>query len=166
MSLRLARPGDVMRLLELLKETHEQSRYHGWIGLDEDYARKALFQATGRNGNPYAGGFFVMVEEVDGEIEAFIWAGLDRVYLILAALVARDLFLIATDKAGKFAAPRLIGAFIQWAEANPNVAEIELTHTDVTPQSERMGGIYEKMGFKRFGAAFRRVVVREEKAAA
>jgi hypothetical protein len=59
--------------------------------------------------------------------------------MIVDALKATDLFLVATPRASLLTARKLLGAYIAWAERNPKVYEIELTHTDVTPQSAAMG---------------------------
>jgi hypothetical protein len=97
-----------------------------------------------------------VVEVIDGRVEAFILGTLQRVYLILDALAAKDLFLVASGKASKTAALALLGAYCKWAGENPRVHEIELTHTDVTPESARMGEVYARMGFEPFGHAYRR----------
>lgn len=153
--LRTAKPSDAGRIVDLLAETHLRSRYAA-LPFDRRFTHGLVAQAIQRTPGDHDGGCLVVVEEVDGAVEAFVIGTLSRVYLILDALSAKDLFLVASPKASLLAARKLLGAYIAWAERNPKVYEIELTHTDVTPQSAEMGGIYSAMGFEPFGHAFRR----------
>jgi hypothetical protein len=153
--LRTAKPSDTYRIVDLLAEIHERSRYAG-LPFDRRVARSLVMQAIQRNMGEHDGGCLVVVEEVDGNVEAFVIGTLSRVYMVVDALKATDLFLIAGPKATLLAARKLLGAYVAWAERNPAVYEIELTHTDVTPQSEGMGNIYSAMGFEPFGHAYRR----------
>jgi hypothetical protein len=113
-------------------------------------------QAVQRNLGTNDGSCCVVVEEIEGQVEAVIIGSLSRVYMVVDALKATDLFLVASPRASLLAARRLLGAYIAWAERNPDVYELELTHTDVTPQSAEMGGIYQALGFEPFGHAYRR----------
>lgn len=153
--LHLAKQHDVGRILDLLKETHERSRYAA-LGFDRNYTRSIVTQAIQRNFGQHDGGCLVVVDVVDQRVEAFLIGTLSRVYMILEGLSAKDLFLIASDKARPIAVKTLLSAYIEWASRNPKVYEIELTHTDVTPESERIGELYERMGFEPFGHAYRR----------
>ena len=153
--LRLAKPHDIGRILDLLEETHLRSRYAG-LEVDRGYARALVAQAIQRNVGQHDGGCLVVVEVVDQRVEAFILGTLSRVYMISSSLSAKDIFLVASAKASRMAARKLLGAYIEWASRNPKVYEIELSHTDVTPESARMGEVYERMGFEPFGRAYRR----------
>lgn len=166
--LRTAKPSDAGRIVELLAETHLRSRYAA-LPFDRRFTYGLVAQAIQRNMGDHDGGCLVVVEEADGKVEAFVIGTLSRVYLILDALSAKDLFLVGSEEASPLAARKLLGAYIAWAERNPKVYEIELTHTDVTPESERIGEIFEHMGFEPFGHAFRRAnpafAAREKEAA-
>jgi hypothetical protein len=153
--LRTAKPGDANRIVDLIEETHATSRYAA-LPFDRRAARSLVMQAIQRNMGEHDGGCLVVVEEADGQVEAAIIATLSRVYMVVDALKATDLFLIASPKASLLAARKLLGAYIAWAERNPAIYEVELTHTDVTPASEAMGSIYSAMGFEPFGHAYRR----------
>jgi GNAT superfamily N-acetyltransferase len=153
--LRTAKPNDTGRIVDLLAETHARSRYAD-LPFDRRFTYGLVQQAIQRNMGTNDGGCLVVVDVVDQKVEGFIIGTLSRVYLILDALSAKDLFLIASDKAGPLAARKLMGAYAEWASRNPKVYEIELTHTDVTPESARIGEIYERMGFEPFGHAYRR----------
>lgn len=154
--IRPAKPSDTMRLVDMLEEQQARSRYAGIVNVDRDYARKIVAAAIQRNGGIYSGSACVLVDEVDDTVEAFIIGVLDRVYSIGDRLSAKDMFLVATDRAGALATMRLLGGYIAWASHNPNVYEIELSHTDALPEGERMGAIYERMGFVRGGTMYRR----------
>lgn len=153
--IRLAKPGDTGRIVDLLEETHARSRYV-MLPFDRAFTRGLVAQAIQRNMGSHDGGCLVVVEVVDQRVEAVVVGALARVYLILDALSAKDLFLVASDKASLTATRKLLGAYIEWAQRNPKVYEIELSHTDVTAESERMGEVYERMGFEPFGRAYRR----------
>lgn len=155
MTLRLAKPHDIGRILDLLEETHQNSRY-AELDIDRACARSLVTQAIQRNFGQHDGGCIVIVEVVDNRVEAFILGTLNRVYLISTALSAKDVFLVASEKASKLAARKLLGGYIEWATRNPKVYEIELSHTDITPTSERIGDVYERMGFEPFGKVYRR----------
>jgi hypothetical protein len=153
--LRLAKPADTGRIVDILAEVHARSRYAA-LPFDRKFTSGLVAQAIQRNMGDHDGGCLVVVEVIDQRVEAFLIGTLSRVYMILDALSAKDLFLVATEKASATAARALLGGYVEWAGRNPKVYEIELTHTDVTPESERIGEIYERMGFEPFGRAFRR----------
>lgn len=148
---------DTIRLAELLEDQHPRSRYAGAVEVDVAHTRRMLAQAIQRNGHTHDGGALVMViEDEAGVVVAFIVGVLSRVYHIGTMLCAQDMFLVAAESAPPLSAMRLLSAFIGWAERNPRVLEIQLSHTDVLPEGERMAPIYERMGFTRCGAIFRR----------
>jgi hypothetical protein len=118
MTLRTAKPGDTSRIVDILVEMHPGSRY-AHLPLDKRMARSLVMQAIQRNMGDHDGGCLVVVEEVDGVVEAFIIGTLSRVYMIVDALKATDLFLVATPRASLLTARRLLGAYIAWAERNP-----------------------------------------------
>lgn len=154
--MRPARTFDALRLVDLLEQKHAESRFAGSVGVDVAHTRKLIAQLVQRHGGHTDGSALVNVIEVDGQIEAFMIGLLGRVYHIGDMLVADDMFLVATERAPKTAMNRLLDAYFQWADAIPRVVEIRLSHTDVLPSSERMGKIYERKGFMRCGAVYRR----------
>ncbi|WP_226018405.1 hypothetical protein [Novosphingobium sp. FKTRR1] len=148
---------DTIRLTEMLEHQHPRSRFADAGDVDVPYTRRMLAQAIQRNGNKHDGGALVMVIENDQNvIVAFVVGVLSRVYHIGTALCAQDMFLVAEDNAPPLSAMRLLSAFISWAERNPRVLEVQLSHSDALPEGERMAPVYERMGFARSGAVFRR----------
>lgn len=157
MTVRAARHVDVPAMVALLVEKQAQSIYAGRVDVDEQYTRKLFGQLVQRNGGVHTGATCVCVyESDDGKIVAFAAGALDRVYMIGKGLVAQDLFLVAGDDAPADAAKKLLKTYVDWAEANPFVVEINLSYTDVLPTGERMGPMYERSGFVQCGKMYRK----------
>lgn len=144
-------------MVEVLLDVHARSRFVGVSEVDQPYTRKLLAQAIQRNGGQHDGGSLVLVnEDDDGQINAFLVGVLDRIYHIMADLRAQDMFLVARANAPVNVGRKLLDAYFDWAQGNPAVREIYLSHTDVLPDSDRIGRLYERMGFTQCGAIFRR----------
>lgn len=157
MTLRPARSVDVFDMAGLLEMQQARSRYAGKVAVDSAYARKLLAQAVQRHGGTHDGGTLVnVIENREGVICGFCVGVLNRVYHIGDMLAAQDMFLVASPSAPKMAARRLLSAYIEWAAPNPDVYEIHLSHTDALPEGNRMGTVYERMGFTKCGGIFRR----------
>lgn len=154
--MRAARTFDTLRIVDLLEEMQAASRFAGVVGIDRDHARKLIAQLIQRHGGSTDGAALCNVVESDGVIEAFMIGMLGRVYHIGDMLVADDVFLVATERAPKTALNRLIGAYLDWADANPRVQEIRLSWSDALASGPRMAGLYERKGFTRCGAVYRR----------
>ena len=148
---------DVPRLVELLQEMQQKSKFAPDIDVDVPTARGLLQTAVQRNGGQHAGGSIVLVIEVAGQIEAFIVGILDRVYHIGNRLAANDIFLYASDKATKLAPRKLIDGYIAWALGNKKVAKIMLSWTDALGvDGDKIERLYEGRGFHRVGAIWER----------
>jgi hypothetical protein len=154
--IRAARFADIPRLTDLLCEMHDHSKYAGVVEVSRPAAQGLLQNAIRRHDGEHDGGALVMVDEQAGEIEGFIVGVLNRVYLIGDKLAANDLFLHTTGKAGGLSALKLLAAYVAWADRNPKVHEIKLSWTDTMPGAERIGMVYERMGFARCGAIYER----------
>lgn len=155
--MRRARTTDVFGMVDLLVMQQARSRYAGAVDVDPVYARRLLAQAIQRNAGTTDGATLVnVIEDADGGIAAFIVGVLNRVYHIGTMLCAQDMFLVASDSAPALASRRLLSSYLQWAQANPAVHEINLSHTDALPEGDRMGAVYAKMGFTLCGGIYRR----------
>lgn len=176
MGLRLAKPADIMRLVDILVEKHAASIWHGKVNVSRDVARRVLAAFIQRNGNTNDGGSIVAVwldrKEV---IQAFIVGVLDRVYHIGDRLCAQDVYLVATKQASPRAADKLIDAYLEWADANPFVEVIHASWTSVLPEGPRLHKFYLRKGFAQTGAIYSRTpprlnapaaAIEEERAAA
>ena len=148
---------EAFALVELLKEQHTRSRYLGVTDIDPTFARRLLAQAIQRHGQTTDGGTLVnVIDDREGRVVAFMVGVLNRIYHVGTGLCAQDMFLVAGEGAPALAAPKLLSAYIQWASNNPRVLEINLSHTDALPEGDRMGPLYERIGFTRCGGIYRR----------
>lgn len=156
--MRAARSTDAFALAGLLEQQFTRSRYAGTaVQFDAPYVRKLIAQAIQRHGHTTDGGSLVNVIEQDGgSIAAFCVGVLSRAYHVGNLLAAQDLFLVAAPDAPALATRTLLRAYLDWAEANPACFEINLSHTDVLPEGERMAPIYRRLGFTQCGSIYRR----------
>lgn len=154
MGVRPARFFDVIAMVALLEEHYPQTRYAGLVEMDVDFARKVLAQFVQRHGGVHAGGTCCFVAERAGEIVGFLAGQLDRVYGVGTLLSAHDAYLVAAKDRHSVSLP-LIRAYRDWAFSSPKIFEIYLTCSDVLPDGHRIEALYQKLGFKRSGAAWR-----------
>jgi GNAT superfamily N-acetyltransferase len=154
--LRPARTVDAFALAAMLERQHARSRFQSLCQVDAPYTRKLMAQAIQRHAGTNDGATLVNVVEANGEIAAFCVGILTRVYHIGTALAAQDMFLVSDADAPALAPRRLLAAFLTWAQTNPRVVEVNLSHTDALPEGDRMGRVYERMGFERCGGIYRR----------
>lgn len=155
--MRPARFIDTPRIVELLVEQHQSSRYAAVTDVDVDYTKRMVGQMIQRHGGIHDGATCCYVIENDeGIVEAFIFGMLDRVYEIGTALVAWDKFLVCSPRAPSTAMMRLLNGYLEWADNNPKVIEIGGSWTDVLPTGERMDSVFTRKGFTRCGAIYRR----------
>ena len=159
MTLRAARFADIPRIVELMGEMHEASKYAELDTVDEQAAHRLIAQCVQRHGHKHDGGSFVTVIEKDGQIEGFVVGILDRVYHIGKHLSANDVFLFCSSKAAPASGLALFKAYLNWAMAIPKVRVIKASWTDAVPGAERMAQVYEKKGFTRTGEIFERVAM-------
>ncbi len=156
-TIRPAHTTDVFAMVALLRDQYARSRYVGRVNIDDKYARSLLAQMIQRHGGTHAGATLVnVVETGEGVICGFCAGLLDRVHMIGDRLVAQDIFLVIDEASGSRGSMRLLSQYFQWAEAIPAVLEITLSHTDAIPDGERVGQFYERLGFVRCGALYRR----------
>lgn len=155
--LRAARTTDVFAMAALLEQQFDRSRYAGTgVVFDGHYVRRTLAQAIQRNGHTGDGGALVNVIEKGAGIAALCVGTLSRVYHVGDKLMAQDMFLVAAPDAPVMATRSLLRPFLAWADANPAVHEIYLSHTDVLPEGAAIEPIYRILGFQQCGAIYRR----------
>lgn len=148
---------DIPRIVDLLVEMHGASKYAGKVDVDRRAAHALLQQCVTRNGGLHEGGALVNVVEHKGTVEGFMVGMLDRVYHIGAKLSAKDVYLYVTPAASKLDARRLIKAYVRWAVENPKVFEINLSWTDTMEDAEKIGDLYNALGFRKCGEIFERL---------
>jgi hypothetical protein len=155
--IRPARSTDVFALTAILVAQHARSRYVGICEVDQGYTRQLLARSIQRHGGSYDGATLVNVVERDGCVVAFMMGALQRVYQIGDRLEAYDVFLARNPNADAHGlyASQLIREYVRWAKGCEKVVDINLSHTDVTPESEGIGSLYELLGFVRHGGLYR-----------
>lgn len=156
--IRLATHSDLPRLFELVMLMYAASEYPGRdIGVSEPAAKALLRDCVARNGRTNDGGVLLNVVEKDGEVEGFMLALIQRIYLIGNRLEAQDAFLFVTDKASRGSGGRLFRAYLKWALANPKVADIAGSWTDVAGvDGEKMNRMFRRLGLRKRGEIWKR----------
>lgn len=149
---------DVPRIVELLTEMHAVSRYKDRVGVNHKVAHNLAAQCIQKHGGTHDGGSLVYVAERDGVVEGVMIGMLDRVYHIGDMLMANDVFLYCSPRAYPMDMPKLFDAYMQWAQENPRVYEIGASWTDVADGAERIEAMYERKGFRKAGAIWKRDV--------
>ena len=154
--IRAARTTDVFAIADIMIGRLDDSRFAGLAMIEPKLARQMFAQAVQRHGGTTDGATFLMVNETDGEIDAFLFASLGRIYGVSDTLCATDNLLLGKKGCDPLALLRLVRAYIAWSEGNPKVAETSLSWADTIEGSEEMSGIYERMGFALCSATYRR----------
>lgn len=155
----MIRPGksvDAFALTDIIVERHPDTRYAGEVGIVEQDARRLFAQAAQRHGQTNEGGMFLMVNEVDGNVDAFILGTLTRIYIIGDKLGATDLFLLGRKSASPRVLLRLFDAYVEWAEANPKVYEIGASWADTIPGNDGIRAAFKRRGFSLCSETYRR----------
>ena len=158
--IRPATPSDIPRVKELFAEMHAASKFAGRVAISDRALHDLLLMALGNRNRPIVGGTHFSVAVRKDRVEGFMIGMLDRVYHIGTKLVAQDMFLNVTDKGFMGDFLRLIDDYVDWANGNPNVININLSWTNSLPDAERIESAYMRKGFSRAGGIYQRLPVR------
>lgn len=153
--IRPAKTTDVFEIVELLQSRYPEMRYAGNVAIDPLVARRFLAQCVQRHGGSHEGSTNFLVWEQDG-INAFMLGMLSRVYHVGDALAASDVYLVGRKDCSPRAIKALIDGYLAWAESNPNVYEIGLSHADTFEGGDKIGRLYETLGFTECSRTYRR----------
>lgn len=159
--IRPARTTDVFAIADILCERAKDSRFHGITAPEPKLARQMFAQAVQRHGGTNEGATFLMVNETEGEIDAFMFGALNRIYMVGDMLGATDVFLLGAKDCDPRAMRWLVDAYIKWAESSPKVVEIGLSWSDSIAGSEAVTRHYERRGFVLRSKTYSREVRRE-----
>lgn len=155
--IRPAAMSDLPRLHALLREQHENSKFHPDVGIDEPTMRSILLHGVQRHGGTNNGSSCLFVEEHKNAVEGFVFGILNRVYHIGDRLAANDMFLVCTEKARTNAVNQLIDAYTEWAFENPKVSRIMLSWTDaIGTDGNKIEALYKRKGFSPVGGLWER----------
>jgi len=148
---------DLSALVALAHKMHAESCYAETVPLDESHTR-ALFgwflQHQHRHGETNA--TFLRLATASGYPTGLIVGTLGRVYSLGPPdrLRASDQFFYNDGDAKD--SVRLLDAYLHWAEQQPNVVEIVAGVTDAITDHRRIAKLYDRRGFKPFGAIYRK----------
>lgn len=154
--IRPAKTTDVWALADIIEAGCARSRYAGHGTVDKKLARTMLAQAVQRHGGQTEGSTFLMVNECDDRIDAFIFASLGRIYNVLDILASCDHYLLGLVDCDARALGRLFRAYVEWADGNPRVFEIGASWADTIPETEVITRLFERNGFTLCGKQYRR----------
>lgn len=148
---------DVPKIAALLGAAHARSRYFGTsVDVDVKETKALLVRSIQRHGGATAGATLVMVAETDGEVRGVIVGVLDRILGIGTKLYATDLFFVCAENVDPRDPAALLEAFERWALPNPLVYEAMCGCNDAIGDPERVGKLYERRGWTRAGAIYRK----------
>jgi hypothetical protein len=155
MTIRTAKPADVMELLALMELAHARSIYAGVDVIDRDYTRTMFTRAMHFNGHSNANATLFLVAEHNGKIEGYFFGLLDRVYQIGKKLAATDVHFYLSDAADARDAIRIIDAYLEWCEGNPKVVEIRIGESNAFGEPDpRFSALLERKGFSKAATVF------------
>jgi hypothetical protein len=150
---RRAQSVEAPQLVDIIVDRHKDSRYADVCGVDALLARKILAHAIHRHGGDKEGATFVEVaaDEETGQVEAFIFASLNRIYGFGDKLCASDNLLLARKDVSGFVLDRLLSRYVNWALGIPAVVEIGGSWNTTIEGSERFGRVFARRGFAKIG---------------
>lgn len=153
---------DIVRIIELLDEMHEKSRYASRVAIDYKVAHKLFAQCIQRHGGTNDGSSLVMVAVRDQKVEGFFVGMLDRVYHVGTKLRANDIYLYNSPRSHAPDMIRLFDAYLSWASSNPRVIEIMASWTDTIEGAQRIESLYEMRDFRPSGGIWTRDVAHQD----
>lgn len=158
--IRQARFVDVQAMAAMMQEAHARSIYRDLDEIDAPAMKRLFVSAVQQHGKPGEGGTCAFVAEPGGQVEGFIVGVLQRVYHVGKRLSASDLFFLTRPDADPRSAVGLLGAFLDWAEGNPKVVEIQMGATSALGDWRHAGRLYERRGLEQCGGIYRRSIER------
>lgn len=154
--IRPAKTVEVFDLVDLLRNVHGRTVYRG-LEMDCVFARKMFAQFIQRHGGSHDGGTCLFVHERKGVICGFVAGMLDRVYHVGEPLWASDVFLHVREGEPPMTSIKLLKAYVEWAEGNPNVYEVRLSSSYASPEGKDAEVLYERLGFEESGKTFSKI---------
>jgi|GEM_PF-1221550 len=155
MTVRTAKVGDVMAILDLMEAAHARCIYSDVDTIDREYTRQFYTRAMHFQGHTKHQATMFLVSEQDGKIEGYFFGFLDRLYSIGHKLAATDVHFYLSPEADQRDAIRIVNQFCEWGESNPKVVEIRIGESNVfgTPDP-RFSALLERKGFTKAATVF------------
>jgi len=143
--IRVAKEGDIKRIIEVCKEAHEASISKD-VPLDVKTLRKNIQVCI------LSREHLVLVVVLDDEVEG-IFIGVTHQLWYSRRKQATDLILYVTGKGTGWGA-KLMRRFIGWSKDNPGVKEVMLGVSSGIGDPDRTRRLYERMGAVKIGDNF------------
>lgn len=155
MTIRTAKPADVMEILALMQAAHARTIYAEVDEIDHDYTRMMFTRAMHFNGHKNGTATLFLVAEKDGKIEGYFFGLLDRLYQVGKKLAATDVHFYLSPDADARDAIRIIDAYLEWCDGNPKVAEIRIGESNAFGEPDpRFAALLERKGFEKAATVF------------
>ncbi len=154
---------DITQLIGLLKDAHARSpKYATRATFDDKTCQRALLNAIKLHGTKIEGGTWCVVSEEKNILNGLLFGMTMRVEDFAHELLATDWKFLVMPGAAVTVATDLRDSFIRWAEAQPRVIEMYVgVHDVVDADFERAGVLWTRRGFRKTGALFEKIIVRE-----
>lgn len=143
---------DMDGICDLASELLSQSFY---ADIKPDETKFRLFVA-GMMGSK--GGIVLVIVDDDDKPQGFMLGVVEELFFSRKRM-ATDLAIYVREGYRQFA-PRMIKAFIEWAESKPRVVQVTLGLSSGIGDTERTGTMYHKLGFSHMGGIHVKRVVR------
>ena len=154
--IRVAKFGDIPRLVEIIKEAHAATKYKDLCEIDEKETKALLLNAIRNHGGQHEGSTFVAVAENKGKVEGYIIGILQRFYDVTDKLEATDWQWLCTKDVQPSDPIKLVKAMHKWAGKNPKCIAIFQANTDLWKNPEAITRSLEGLGMKRCGHVLRK----------
>ena len=137
---------DIRKLIEFLKPFHDNGGYKD-ISVNEKVAKTNLQMMLSSPMHK------IWLVERDGQICAALGVVSTELWFTKRHF-ATNLFLCSNNK-GKGSAGFLLRKFKKWVDSRPIIKDVTLGVTSEIGDTERVGKLYQAVGFKRLGGLYR-----------
>ena len=144
--IRIANVPDVKAIVEIAYELIAESAYDG-IKVDESKFRLACAGLMGSKN-----GLVLVIVDDDDKPQGFLMGIIDELFFSRSRY-ATDLA-VYVRKGYRHLAPRMFKEFIAWAKSKPRIVEITLGVSSGIGNTERIGKMYESLGFASVGGLY------------
>ena len=145
-------------------EANARSIYADRVSVHKERARNFLVQCVTYHGQHQPGSTLYFVSENEFGVRGYFIAMLSPFYIVGDMLEANDVHCYMADNADKKDFLRMLRAYNEWVDENPKVIEAKLSDSDFIKGMERVGLVYERMGYVKTHSVYSRKIDRLENA--
>jgi len=153
MTIRAATTEDLKDIYALALEAHEKSDTYRDIPVDEQKLKKLLLMMV------FDKTSCVFVSEDHSGITGFVLGMVDELFFSRKRY-GTDLMIYSRSP---FDGARLVRKLVEWIKSKPRVVEITLGVTSGIGDPERVGMLYQRVGFKRIGGTYMMKLMESQK---